>query len=559
MQMLQNARTRVGRDPRMNIELLFVVFLVVVGIGISFYQTAADIAATPKGTVFPLVHNYSEDYYYYLHLMRQGYDGAWKATTKLTPEEFAPQFVNPFFLILGKIARVFHTSLPVVYTASRLFGTVSILIVSYYFCRLTYLHDAKKRIASLTLIIFGGFWWGWSNGMPTVPALTRVWTELDPMVRLSFIPHHLWSKVFMLLSFFMLYVLIHPKRKKTSMFGLIGVAIFVVLMGITSPVALATFIPTMSMVLILSGIRALVVKHTFFPHHAIPVLMTIGIGLILIYYYRMLETSVFPWTSYKPWEDAVRFPVTAVTYAQSLGPTFILFFLSLPMLLENPTLGLLYLSWVSSPWIMIFLLGRFIPLSNIRFLEGYQFIPLAIGAADGAWKAATWSSTLCRSVTKHVSTEIFYGILIVAIMVHGIVGFRASMALHRSYMVNDLVNPSIYVPKGTWEGIQFLSGVLSPGSIVVAPYDVGGIVAAFSGGRVIAGHRLMTLDLEKKKAVLDGFYRQSNLESAKVLLSDPRIGYVVADRVSGDNTVIANLPLALVFSNTNLRIYQVVR
>lgn len=442
-------------------KAVIVIALVIVGVIISMSQTIADVLSTPIGTTFPLVHNYAQDYYYYLHLMRQGWDGAWLATSKLTPEVFPPQFVNPFFLVLGHVSRIFSLPLPFSYTAARVLGGVLIIVLSYIL--------AGRNILAILLLIFGSFWWGWGAAGPTVPTLVHLWTELDPMVRLSFIPHHVWSKVFMLGTFLLI---LRSKR--------IGrVAVGTLAAGLVSPVVLVTMIPTLVLFLIME-------KKTFSWRFSMPIIVSIIVGILVALYHRHVETGVFPWTSYKPWEDVVRFSIRPMDYVQSLGPVFVLFLISLPHLWRS-RVGRLLIAWAFSGWLMAFFVGGLLPLWNIRYLEGYQFIPVALGAAAGLGK-------------KMISI-----LLVGMIIIHGSIGFIASWNEHKQYLTHDLGNPMVYVPNGTMEALTFL-GSQNSDAVILAPFDIGSMIPAYSSLRVVGGHNLMTFHAPEKRAFIDRFY-----------------------------------------------------
>ena len=459
---------------------MIIVVAIVVGVIISMSQTILDTLSTPSGTTFPLVHNYAQDYYYYLHLMRQGWDGAWLATSRLTPEVFSPQFVNPFFLGLGHVSRIFSFSLPLMYTLARALGGVLILVLSYLLATMLYPTSAYKRIVAILFLIFGSFWWGWGPAGPTVPTLVHLWTELDPMVRLSFIPHHLWSKVFMLATFL---VIIRSWGNTKSIRWIVLVALGTLAAGFASPVVLVTMIPTLILFLVIQ-------KKTYPWRTYVPIIIAITVGIAVALYHRRVELGVFPWTSYKPWEDVARFTIRPMDYLQSLGPTFVLFLISLPFLWAK-RVGRLLIAWAFSGFLMAFFVGGFLPLWNIRYLEGYQFIPIALGAAAGLGK---------RMV----------GIILVGmIIIHGSIGFIASWNEHKAYLAGDLTNPMVYVPDAIMEALMFLGSQKGDG-VVLAPFDIGSMIPAYSGLRVVGGHNLMTYLAPEKKAFIDQFYKETD-------------------------------------------------
>lgn len=506
-------------------EFFLVFLLIVIGMLLSFFQTIVDIQATPAGTVFPLVHNYAEDYYTYLHFMRQGWEGRWTATSWMTPEQFSPRLVNIWFLFMGHFARLTNFSLPVVYTLGRVFGGILLYIVAYFLIRLVYPASLPRRITALLLVIFGGFWWGWQEGQPTVPILTHIWTELDPLVRGSYIPHHLWAKGFMVGAFLIM-------LRKISPISLIGLIVVIVFMGFSSPVTLATFLPTVFLWFLMGK------KKKF------SLLVAFAVAFIITIYHRSLETGIFPWNSYKPWEDAVRFPVTIVTYAQSLGPNLILFFIALIFARQIRFLPFL-VSWTLSGFIMAILLGRLIPLSNIRFLEGYQWIPIAIVAAQGL------------IFLSHKKTILLTFFLMVFIA-YALVGFWASMREHYAYLVNDLHDYRVYVPVGKMQALAYLDANTPTESVVLAPYHWGVLIPAFTGDRVVAGHKLFTYEFSKKMEDIDRFYRTTSQKKMEDILEQYRVSYIVGDPVTqGLELLVSSNKIEPMWTKNGVVIYKV--
>ncbi len=496
-------------------ECLAVIGIGILGIIVSMSQTMIDVSRTPSGTVFPFVHNYAQDYYYYLHLMRQGFDGAWLATSKLTEEQFPVQFVNPFFLLLGHLSRLTNVSLPHAYLIARIVGAVSLIALSYVLALLVYPRSSLKRIVALLLVVFGSYWWSWQEGSPGVPSLVHLWTELDPMVRLSFIPHHLWSKIFMLATFLLiLRFSTHTVRLNILVLVVLGT----LFAGFSSPVVLMTLIPTLLFFIVLLLIGTLREKKMIPWRTYVLIVLSIVVGILVVIYHRHVETGVFPWTSYKSWEDTVRFSIRPIDYLESLGPTLLFFLFAIVPLWRTPA-GKLVLAWAASGWIMTFAVGRFIPIWNIRFLEGYQFIPIAIGASEGLLIAAGLLRTYVRLRFPLV-------ILFVLLFIHAGGGIIASTNEHNQYLVNDVYNPMIYIPVSTFKALTYLSTVGQGDRVVMAPFDIGSMIPAYSKLRVVGGHNLMTFDAPGKRTAIDMFYRLSDSAIIATELTRLHVRYI---------------------------------
>ncbi|MBI3577113.1 hypothetical protein HY086_03705 [Candidatus Gottesmanbacteria bacterium] len=442
-------------------EYILVSFIIVLAVLTSISQTLLYLFQTPSGHTFLFAHNFLEDYYYYLHLMRQGWEGYWLATSWMTPEKFLPAFVNTWFLFLGHLAKFLNVSLPLMYFFSRIAGGVTLLLLSYVLIQKIFSNSLIKRIVALLFVSFSTYWWGWSNGGPTVAPLVHQWTELDPLFRTSFVPHHLWAKVFMVAAFFLIL------RRKT--FFLLALVFF---MGLTNPVVYVTYLP----IILLWRTRWHFIAISFFVAGAI--------GL----YDHYLELHIFPWSSYLPWEQTVRYPVSLVAYLQSLGPTFPLFLVALGWLWKKGSVGRLLIAWVAVGFLNIFVVSKFVTLSNSRYLGGYQFIPLAIGAVEGIWRFAR---------------PVFRATLAFLLLGYFSVGLWASWKEHVGYVEQNKNNIQIYVPNDLLDAFRFIENNTPKDAVIAAPYEISTMIPALTGRRVVAGHQLMTYQAQTKRIELE--------------------------------------------------------
>ncbi len=463
-----------------------------------------------------MVHNFIEDYYQYLDIMRQGFDGWWGATSRLTPEVYPRMFVSVFLLFLGHIARLLHISLPMAYTGARIFGGMVLMVLVYQLIRKTFPQSFIKRIVAFCFVLFGTYVWGWGKEGPVVASLTHAWTELDPIFRWSFIPHHLWSKVGMLAVFLLL---LRPQKTAKYMVTLIFI---IFLTGVTNPVVYATLVPTVGLWFLLEW------KQDKFH------LVVVGIvsGAVLLYH-RYLQANIFPWTSYLVWEQTLRYKVNPLDYAFSLGPTLILFILAVPTLWRLGSVGRLYLAWAASSWIMLYIVGPFVPVTPERFLGGYQFIPLGIGAA-------VWIFSLKGSHPLRLA-------LIVLLLGYFAIGLYASFREHAGYVAANRNNPQVYVPLELIAAFSFLNQNSKPEDVVMAPYEISTMIPAFTGLRVLAGHAMFTKDLAVKKALINEFFTEKN----SVLPEN--ITWVLA---SSSFTVPQKITLVNRYSNKSYNIYS---
>ena len=420
--------------------------------------------------------------------MRQGFDGWWGATSRMTPEVYPRMFVSVFFLFLGQTARLLHISLPIAYTGARIFGGIALMVLVYQLIRRTFPQSFIKRIIAFCFVLFGTYVWGWGPNGPTVARLAHTWTELDPIFRWSFIPHHLWSKVGMLGVFLLLL-----RTRFTIRDGLI-LALTVFFTGMTNPVVYTTMVPVVGLWYLLELIRDKPTRKNIRQH--VPWIAVGFVAGAILLYHRYLQTNIFPWTSYLLWEKILIFHVNPGEYALSFGPTLILCILAGPTLWRMGRVGSLYLSWVASSWIMLYIIGPFMPVTPERYLGGYQFIPLGIGAA-------VFIFSLKR-------THFFKQALIILLFGYFAIGLYASFRQHAGYVAANRNNIQIYIPNDLVASFDYLSKNSKPEDVVMAPYEISTMIPGFTGLRVLAGHAMFTKDLAVKKALINVFFVGEN-------------------------------------------------
>lgn len=504
-------------------------------LALSFLQTLTDIAATPAGTTFPFVHNWVEDYYVYLMYLRQGWEGASLATSWMTPEQAAPQLVNTGYLLAGKLARVLGVGLGEMYTLGRLSGGIMLLLASYGLAFAVYPKSSIKQLISLLLIGFTGFWWGWSDGGPTLPSLVAQWTELDPLVRFSFVPHHLFAKAFMVMAF----LLLLGDKERVRDIAAIGILVF--LAGFASPVTLATILPTLGMWLVLR-----LFHDRFDPgrwREYLPTIAGLIVAGVLIFYFRSLSYGVFPWNSYPAWEETVRYPVTVRSYLESLGPVFMFFLIGMVALWKRLNRSWMFLSaWAGSGWLAVVATHLPTPTSNIRFLEGYQFLPIAIGAVAGI-----------ECITKKRGIKL---LLVITLIVYSFFGIVASMRTHQAYLSGDRWDERIFIPNDRIAALSYLSKQFPAESVIVAPLRWNLVLPAFAGLRVIAAHPLFTDQYADRVATLAAFYSGTSPEAMRAYLQKNRASAILVDGAyKGIDRLVAAGDISLLWQRGSIAIY----
>ncbi len=444
---------------------------------LTFVEPLYALFHRPENTVYTYVHNHPEDYFYFLHIMRQGYDGAWLATTRMTPEVNQPQFVTPFFLVLGKIGRIVPLGMGELYTLARVCGAAALMLAIWKLIRIIFI-DPRQRIGALLITLTGAFLPVIKDGVLEMPVLVgTTWTELDPLVRLSFVPHHLTSKVL----FVILLLLFLQKPIKRWL-----IVVLTVLMGFISPVILVTYAGTLGIWLIFEK----------FPRRMIvPISLAAAATGAVSFYHWYVSHSVFPWTTYgPPWETNWLYLVSPFEYFQSFGGL-------LPVAVMGIAVGFrvnrgirLLAAWVITGWLLIFVFRPYLPFSVSRYLAGYQWISVGILASYGL----VWLGKKIRT-----------GFIVFAAfcILSSLPSWYLSLNQRISYIQQQVNNPNVFVSDDLSQTLGFLNR-LGGGCIVAAPDWFSTMIPAYSSCRSVSGHRLMTYVNDIKVYEMNEFFFQ---------------------------------------------------
>jgi hypothetical protein len=442
----------------MKAKELIVVALVSVTISLaSLYQTLVYIQKTPSGFHYPLVHNYEQDFYWYLSLMRQGYDGALVVTSRYTPENFPPKIVNTYFPFAGMAAGMLGMSLPVMYTVLRVVGGTVLLIVSFTLLRVLRLPGGQTLTAFVLMIIGAPFWYFQDGSLHQVG---EFWTGFDPLLRVTWLPHHTLSNALMILVMILL-------DRSVVLAGIIG--------------ALAIWLNPASFFILLGGIFLWKQKIAIY-------FLLLAIPVIVLW---EIQNSQFPWTAFRDWERFVQYPMNAWGYLGTLGVVGILALPAIPQVLKKRNFRWnIVLWWFAVPFLGLFITG--LPISNGRFLQTAGYIPAAILAATAIARQ--------RQSVRNIG--------LIAISLIFIPSLVASLERQTYYVDRNMENPLVYIQKDTWDALSFLDR--QPGGVIAAPQRISTLIPAFSSFRVLGGHPTFTYLPVEKSTDLEKLYRDGD-------------------------------------------------
>lgn len=499
------------------------------------FQLFVYLRQTPAGFVYPLVHNYEADYYWYLSLIREGFDGSLLLTSRFTPELWKPQFVNTFFPFLGMVGRVISATPMLMYTLARVFFGSSLLIAGFFLASELF-KDKKDRWMAFLLMIFGAPFWYRDGG--AINQVGEFWTGFDPLMRLSWLPHHLAANIFLILT---LILWIQFQKAKSPLR-------FVVPIFVTSVLA-AWLNPASGMVLVFMVLGIVVFSGRL---SLGTIVIGLGASLPLVYLY-VLTNSVFPWTAFRDWERFVVYPVDPMRFMEILGIVGIGAALSLPVALNRKNFPwIIIVLWFLFPFIGLFVLQYVVPLSNGRFLQGAAYIPAALLCSLGIITA--YHSLVKKGIYRQwmIPCAVFMFVFFTA------PSFWSSIDRQLGYVRTNRVNPFVYVPKSTVDAFTWLNAHADNESVVLAPLSVMTTLPALTSLQVVAGHPTFTFKPGDKERDVGAFYRFGDTQMARRILKTYTVKYVwIEDIHPAPASFTSELSLRRVYSNSFVSLYKV--
>jgi hypothetical protein len=521
---------------------LIIITVVSITIAVAgLFQTLVYAVKTPPGFHYPLVHNYEQDYYWYLSLMRQGFDGKLTLTSHYTPEKFSPQFVNTFFPLSGMIAGISGLSLPVMYTILRVIGGAGLLLTGYMLLRELKLLRWQKITAFLFMITGAPFWF-WDNGV--LRQAGEFWTGFDPILRIAWLPHHTLANALMITAMIIFAQGLSDKsfNSNRSLKLLITSGMIVAAAVWLNPAAILIFFTAAGIGFILT-----------FPKLNKNRIAGIGIFSVLtmipVLVLWRVQNSTFPWTAFRDWERFVQYPINTREYMLTLGLIGVIGGIGIIIALKKRSfLWNMVAGWYLAPLIGLFLI-RWLPVSNGRFLQSAGYIPAAILASIAVMVFYEKLSNY-KKPGKYLAMTVIISVLILQVP-----AFISSVRRQMMYVGKNMTNPLVYIPDDVWNGLKYLGKECS-GQVIAAPGGISVLIPAFSSCSVLAGHPTFTYNSPEKTADLNTVFSPQADGTIEPVINKYNIrllwisGRQVSGRDSGKNGFVPS------FSNQGIVIYR---
>jgi hypothetical protein len=498
--------------------LFFIVFFIIANIFILFANIPYILRfqITPVNTRYAIGHLFPIDYYLYLTAINQGKNGDWLFDHPYTSERnFSPSIIYIYYIVVGKIAKLFSLWPPIAYTLSKILSAEFYVISLYLLSNL--LFGTKKGIIGAMLglswtilpasIMGEGIWF----------YFTPWWYSYNAFERLDQLPHHMFGSALFLLSVYFMFKFIRTLNKKYAFITMISVFI----LGIIFPPPLFVFffgIPAILiywLIVIFAKEKRLRLK-TFSP--------IIYKYLFLIFFSAILSAAVikaqellgFPWNTWTPFELSrwnYGEPLFDMNVLKLFSTLFVFLFLSLIPVTRSKKPELIFiLVWAVAPFILL-PFANIILLPKIRVVQMVPFAPFCLLGAYFLFEVFP--------KPKRKILLLFTVVILLAVNIYIAASqYMIKINYYRSF-------PDNYFSNNILSAFSFMDNNIPKKSVVLSYEYIGIAIPSFTGSYTYFGQLSHTYDFFTKKANTIAFF--SNVwdeNSALKFLKKNNITYV---------------------------------
>ena len=466
--------------------------LIAVIISVSLLPDFIKWKQTPAGRVYQPIHNNLIDYAVYTNFIKQGLDGNTKLLNRFTTEPHAPTVASFFFLGLGLLGKAVGIPDPhIVYHISRIGLAILFALTAYWFIR-RFIKGKFERLIALFLILFSGSFpiIKWSDNAFTVSTYLSWWTGIDPVVRATFLPHHLAGHILMLTTIFLITRIAFTSDRflKVKPFWTYMIA------GGIGWIAGLIHPPSLILLILLLPLWALLTRQWI-------VFIQICVLLLLwlsSFFLLLNQFTVFPWTQIRLYERLM-FAIPVWEYCMALGPILPLAIGGAIIKRKQP-LTPLWVLWIIIPILAIPIsrlvsessipFFRLFTISNVRLLQMAIVVPLAILSTS----SLIWVFHCFGKITGSVLLILFISL---TILPYPYTIIKQSTHVFGGF---DYQYPTV----GWMQAVGSLAG--GNGAVLSLPF-AGCTIARASNRTVYVGREVYTINIGQKTDLAFQFYQ----------------------------------------------------
>lgn len=510
------------------------------------------LAKTPTGFTYLATGHYYLDYFEYLQHIAAGIAGRWMPinyfTTDLNPVDW--RFIP--YILIGKVAWVFHLSPVTVYWISIFFITLFTLIGFYYLINLMLQNEALylKIVAFLLAVFSGPFYQMFIKGGQLVLNPFDFWYGPAAFTRrFEVIPYHALGLLLLLIIIIFINKIwknIHNTSFKLLLINSFWVSLLSVALMTFSPLTLASLIPAL---LIISGIYFIKFKRDrlkIIIFNGILLMTTVPFALILRRNIGYGGISFeLNWISHDPWWFILL----------NLGPIILFFPLGIKEYLkENNFLRQILIIFTLVSFGLFFSpAAYYLGTHNLRFFSSISYVFYGVLTVIAIKKISLFFKNKSKIIILLISSIlIFYS------------SFLTFYTLYKRTSGLDPTTPQTiwtYLPSPIIEGLELLQNY-PPGNVLAGPYGgIGMFVPTFSYKKVYVSHPAGSPDFEKKQSFAYLFFSgKMTSEEAEKFLKENDISFVILTSYDNfDSKIIDDYSfLRPVFIKPSITIWKVI-
>jgi hypothetical protein len=456
--------------------------------------------------------------------MYEGWAGSWRFYLPYTAEPGNGGYLFLFYLALGHFARITGLSLLTVFHLARILSACVLIIAIYYFINEIFPGNNDFFSKSFALILLGSGL-GWillPFGLVTSDFLVP---EAYPFLSSFTNPHFTIG-----LAIF-LFVFIQQNRLFTLKRG-----IFIFAAGLLLSIIMPFGSMVMILVMLITILWDLMARQDMIWKSAFCFFLGASPYLLYVYWISTTEVVLSGWNLQNQTPSP---PIWDLVI--SLAPGIILLYWSLRKLIgrldERPIRGIL-------TWFVMGLFLILIPFSlQRRFMFGI-FIPTGILAVFGILYLIErypqvgkwlWKAFLGVSVLTNISVLL-------------ITGFGIYSHSQKYYFLQT-----------EYDSFNWIKSFTSMDNIILSSPEVGLLIPAYTGRRVIYGHPFETVNAKIELQNVDHFFDGWSKEQEKQFIESRHIDYIFfgpEEKKLGTPDILSDFPV--VFKNEDVSIYHVI-
>lgn len=449
------------------------------------------ILSKKEGLVFLGRHPVnSQDTYTYMAWIEQARQSQ-ELKNLYTSESQSSAILRPSYQLIGKLAQIAGTSSVAAYHAARLILTGIFMAVFYRFLRHFFESERERLLAfALTLSSSGlGYLFG-----RLVPESIDLWVpEAITFMAMMEAPHFILSLILLLLGYTFILKFLEKRQGRT----LIAVGFAFLLLALEHPFNLITAVPIL-VVWVFWETRSLLT--------AVGIGLLAGIGLL----YQVWAVYANP--ILRAWEGQnTLLSPEPINYLIGFGLILPFVIIGGERMLRKASPG----QKLSLIWIAVTALALYLPLNfQRRLIEGVQ-LPLAIAAAYGVLAIIS----RYKEKTRWALASLIVGALAVGNLV---LIYREVQTVQAE--TKDSYYYHLSAPE--WRAMHWLREETTSEDVILANWFNGNLIPGITGRTVYLGHKIQTVEFEKKVLEVDKFLLEEDAERAEAFLRENRISYI---------------------------------